>query len=484
VDRRRAPKAVTSRGFCRLAAIAVALAAGLLLVLVDAARAIPPPEPPASLAVVGGSAWRRTNDFDVTWDLPTSLPVVGAGWRLTGAGFDSGARYTPGEQISRLDGLQVPGPGEYSLAVWLRDLKTGEDPSRFATVPLRLDDVPPTLAFEPVAAGEVPAYLIAPIADPLSGPQGGSISYRRAAEPAWRPLPTELLPGGATGTRLVAETPDLAEGVEYLFQADAVDAAGNAATTVLRADGAPMTLRKGDRAAVPRSGRRGGSHRHPGDRAAGAASADTRLVVSLRHGGERGRRLVVPFGAPALLSGRLRRRHGGGLAGRPVRVVVERAGGGRVVERLLTGPAGGFELRLPAGVSRRVRAYFAGSGGLRASRSSSLLLRVRARVSLSAEPSSLRTGEVVRLSGRVATAGAKIPAAGKLVTISYRERETRSWRPVIVTRSDRSGRFHTSYRFRYISGRARIAMRAAAPAEAGWPYAPGYSRAVAITVAG
>jgi hypothetical protein len=55
---------------------------------------------------------------------------------------------------------------------------------------------------------------------------------------------------------------------------------------------------------------------------------------------------------------------------------------------------------------------------------------------------------------------------------------------VLVTRSDHAGRFHARYRFRYLSGPARIRLRAVALSEERWPYAPGASRPVTVAVNG
>ena len=88
------------------------------------------------------------------------------------------------------------------------------------------------------------------------------------------------------------------------------------------------------------------------------------------------------------------------------------------------------------------------------------------------------------LWGRVRARGAPLPRRGKLVAIQYYEDESRLWRPVLVTRSDHSGRFHARYRFRYVTGAARIRLRAVALAEERWPYAPGASRPVFVRVSG
>ena len=77
--------------------------------------------------------------------------------------------------------------------------------------------------------------------------------------------------------------------------------------------------------------------------------------------------------------------------------------------------------------------------------------------------------------------GAPIPRRGKLVAIQYREAATGRWRPVLVTRSDHGGRFRARYRFRYVSGRREIRLRATALAEERWPYAPGASRPLTVS---
>ena len=139
---------------------------------------------------------------------------------------------------------------------------------------------------------------------------------------------------------------------------------------------------------------------------------------------------------------------------------------------------------MPAGPSRRITVAYPGDPGLAGARRSALALRVRGAAILAAAPRRLRTGQSVLLWGRVRTRGAPLPRRGKLVAIQYYEDEARLWRPVLVTRSDHSGRFRARYRFRYITGTARIRLRAVALAEERWPYAPGASRPVTLRVSG
>jgi hypothetical protein len=139
---------------------------------------------------------------------------------------------------------------------------------------------------------------------------------------------------------------------------------------------------------------------------------------------------------------------------------------------------------LPSGTSRRITVSFSGEAGLADARRAALALRVRGTATFHATPVQLRTGQSVRHWGAVRDRGAPLPRRGKLVAIQYYETEAGSWRPVLVTRSDHSGHFHARYRFRYVTGTARIRLRAVALAEERWPYAPGASRPVTVRVSG
>src|SRR6185295_15820540 len=95
--------------------------------------------------------------------------------------------------------------------------------------------------------------------------------------------------------------PELGVGT-FVFRADATDGAGNSASSTLRADGTQMAVRRVPPPHVLR--------------------AKSRLFARLRGGQGRGDSLTVPFGATALLSGRLTRAaDGAGLGDRDVRVV-------------------------------------------------------------------------------------------------------------------------------------------------------------------
>ncbi len=428
------------------------------------------PAHPRSPVIAGGDGWRRVNDFDLSWVNPAQAPaspIAGVGWRMTGPnGFDTGAQFAAGRERATLADLRVPGPGSYSVALWLRDEAGNEAPGSALTVPLRFDELAPTLAFAAGPDAPAPAQLVVAVGDSHSGPAAGAISYRRADSERWLELPTKLAAIAPGAAELRAPTPELGPGT-YVFRAEALDAAGNAASSTLRGDGSRMAVRI--------------------EAPAQLVGVKTRLFARLRGGHGRGESLTVPFAAPALLSGRLTRGDGAGVAGRELRIVA-RPSRGALAERLAitvrTGERGGFELRLAPGPSRRITVAFAGAPGLEPSRRAALVLRVRAGVSLRAARTELRNGETLQLSGFVRSRGASIPRRGKLVAIQYLEQASGRWRPVLVTRSDHDGQFHARYRFRYVSGAARVRLRATVLAEERWPYAPGSSSPVTVDVSG
>lgn len=441
-----------------------------------------PPAHPRDLTIAGGNeSWHRGNDFDLTWvnpDQGPASPIGGASWRITGpAGYDGGAKFVPGHQLGTLQNLFVPRAGIYSLSIWLRDEAGNESASSAASLPLRFDDVPPGVAFEPAVAGDAAATQIqAEINDEHSGPASGEIYYRRLDGQQWTELPAKFQRGAsAEKAVLLARLPgDLGPGT-YVFRADAADAAGNTASSTRRRDGTEMTVRKVAGEPITALKR------------AEPVRGKARIFARLHWHEHSGTELTVPFRTAATLSGRLVDDDGAGLAGRALRVTARPSRGalGQArVEALQTGSHGGFQLQLQAGTSRRIAVAFAGDAHLGPAERSPLTLRVRSGVELKASSSRLRTGESVRFSGRVRSLGAPLPRRGKLVSVQYFEQASRRWRPVLVTRTDHDGHFHARYRFRYISGSAQIRIRAAVLPEERWPYAPGASRPLVLRVTG
>jgi hypothetical protein len=404
-------------------------------------------------------------------------------------------------------------------------------------VQIQVDNSPPEVEFAAAPEGQVAAAA----SDAYSGPAAGTISVRPVDSETWTDLPTTVERSGSRTATLRAQLPDLGGGA-YFFRATATDGAGNGGSAQLRASGSPAEVRR----QVATAGGGSGPASRDGGRAARVHGRPTRLVAYLERGRGRGRidraltmpaaaalafasgrslrspaaagprradgvvpepprgdlgladrrflrpgtggsGLTVDFGAGAGLRGRLTDGRGDGVPNRPVAVVTRAAGGaGGAPERrrVVTDRAGRFALALGPGTSRRVLVAFHGGGGFAPARHRPLALRVRAAVSLTATPPRLRTGQTVTLSGRVRPGAARIPARGKLVTIQYLERASGRWRPALVVRTGARGRFKARYRFRYITGTARIRLRATALPEAGWPYAAGSSSPVTVKVHG
>ena len=441
-----------------------------------------PPAAPRNLRLAGDNGWRRTNDFDLSWSNPDqgpASPIGGASWRIFGpGGFDTHDRFSGGHDLTSLNDLRLPVAGEFVAHVWLRDEAGNESPAAEGLVQLRLDDLPPTVAFVAPDGEGIPEKVSADVSDAHSGPAKGEVTMRRLGTDRWVELSSKLQAGAdPTKARLVATMPEQLDPGTYVFRADVADAAGNKASTTLRADGKEMAVRK----AEPPPERRGALPDGAGKK------AKTRLFAHLRWRRRRGPQVTVPFRGAATLSGRLVDADGAGLAGRRLLVVSRPSRGAlarRNVATVESGSHGGFRLALPAGPSRRITVAYAGEPGLAGSQRPALALRVRGAVSLHAAPAALHTGESVRLWGRVRARGAPLPRRGKLVAIQYYETGARRWRPVLVVRSDHGGRFLTRYRFRYVTGAATIRLRAVALAEERWPYAPGASPPVTVRVSG
>jgi hypothetical protein len=394
--------------------------------------------------------------------------------------------------------------GEHTLRGCATDFSGGRGCA--PDVRIQVDNSAPEVDFGAAPEGQVAAT----VSDPFSGPAAGTIAVRRADSEAWVDLPTTFDGGGAGTATLSAQLPDLSAGA-YFFRATASDGAGNSAAAQFRAAGGPADLRH----QVATAGAGSGPASRGGGRSPGAHGRATHLVAYLAKGGGRARvdrsragpgpagaglagrgflrpgsdrsSLTVDYGTAVEVRGRLTDAHGTAVAGRPVAVVARSAAGsGSAPERrrVVTDHSGRFELRLPPGTSCRVGVSFHGGGGLAPARARSLALRVRAAVSLTATPHRLETGDSVALSGRVRPGPARIPARGKLVTVQYLERSSGRWRPALVVRTGARGRFKARYLFRYITGDARIRLRATALPEAAWPYAAGSSAPVTVEVRG
>jgi len=419
------------------------------------------PASPRSLEVIGGDQWRSNNGFSLTWELPDqgrAAPVTAARYALTGPdGFALGPLDT--DSVDSLSDLQLPAPGEYRIEVWLVDAAGNQARSASARAILRLDDVSPS-AHLLRPGGDRPDLLRSPVSDTHSGPEGGLIQVRRRGSGEWQDLPTSF---DARRSWLTADfDSELRLPGTWEVRATAVDRAGNQTATSRLQDGSHLLLQA-------------------------PAKTGTDLQASLSSGRRKGRDLNVRLGLRAVLTGRLVTSRGRGIPSAQIRVV-QAFNGSRgkdpAIRTVLTDRSGRFRLGLAPGVSRQVTVLYAGSDHFGRSAVGPLRLRVSAGLSLRARPSKLSTGGRVRFSGRVAPARAAREARGSIVQIQYLEAASGRWRPILVTRIGSGGRYRSSYRFRYVTGTARIRLRAQLLSSRGFSWATTVSRPVSVLVKG
>jgi len=211
---------------------------------------------------------------------------------------------------------------------------------------------------------------------------------------------------------------------------------------------------------------------------ANGENASRAASLAVRAGESSGRRVVVPYGRPVAVTGRLTGRAGAPIAGAEVELsTLARGGAWAALPGVVTGADGTFRATIPPGPSRTVRfAYRAFAGDADHADTAELEVAVRSAVRLRATPRALRNGEAVRFRGRVAGA----PAGSRKVVEMQVFQEGR-WLTFGTTRL-RRGRFAYRYRFTRTVRRTRYPFRAIVRADGGWPYETGASRAVTVEV--
>ena len=425
-----------------------------------------PPASPQALAAEGGESWSRSNAFNVRWRNPGAdggSPVAGAEYEICPAGggaCQQGSR--DGADLSSLDGLTVPGPGEWTVRVWLRDA-AGNSDRRTASAPLRLrfDDEAPEAAFLPQDPND-PTRVVVQVSDRFSGLGSGSIELKQSDATAWQPLETKVSDGRATATLDDAHLPD---GV-YELRALVADRAGNVGLTASVTDGSKATVTLPLR--LPTRLRAGG-------------------VGSVRDRRGKLRQVLRPIartrvGGKVRLGGQLTSGNGNPIVGVDV-VVLEQSGEPGSdpvpVATLRTSPKGRFYYVAPPGVTRSVRFHYAGAPTIRAA-NADVPVRVGAVSSLRASRRGLRNGQTARFSGQVK--GGFIPAEGKLVELQVLIRG--AWQTFTTFHTDALGRWRYDYRFGGTTGRVVYTFRVKVPGEATYPYVTGGSLRLKLVVSG
>ena len=180
------------------------------------------------------------------------------------------------------------------------------------------------------------------------------------------------------------------------------------------------------------------------------------------------------------MTGRLVERDGDGIAGAEIRVVSRSSvAPEEVVAVLQTNLHGRFQYRADGRTSRTLRFVYSGSPVVLPAEHA-VSMRVPARSSLEVSRRRALNGQRVVFSGRLKTR--PLPPGGKLVELQARLSDR--WQTFRTTRSNAAGRWAIPYRFKRTRGMQRFRFRAHLPREAGFPFAAGRSRPVAVRVRG
>jgi hypothetical protein len=418
------------------------------------------PDHPRDVTVAGGDGWRPTNDFDVSWQLPPNAgaPIVAAEWDLCLADGSSCAHgTTPGTNVTDIDHIKVPAPGDYTLKIWLRD-SAGNQDRRLAADPvtLRYDDASPTLAFDPPDPND-PTLVAVPATDLGSGVASGVIQMRHQGGGNWLTLPTTVANG-----RLEAHIDDehLGDGV-YELQATATDAAGNQRTTTQRADGSTETI------TLPLR-----------------LKTRMRSGVVVRHGrrAHLARAAYARYGQLVRVRGRISSPEGNPLQDVEVQAWTQIRDGvtpPRLIATVKTTKNGSFTFLVRKGPSRSIKIRYGGTTQIRGV-TKMLSLNVRSVTSMRPNHRRRVNGESVRFHGRIRTG--RIPQHGKIVEVQVFVRG--KWRTFATARAGRRGLWAYDYRFDGTRGNQTYRFRAKVPPETGYPFATGRSHVVRVHVRG
>lgn len=238
-----------------------------------------------------------------------------------------------------------------------------------------------------------------------------------------------------------------------------IDAAGNAATVLDRT----VTVDN-----PPPAGGPNGTN----------ASAQAALAVSWE--ATRSQRLASAYGRAETIVGRLTGADGVPIGAAQVNVLSTSdyiGARAAAMASVRTDADGRFALRVPAdSASRTLSFQYSDQLGAPPAVTKTLVLSVRAGVSLRVAPRTASIGGSIYFSGRLR--GGPIPKGGKSLVLEARS-PGGAWLEFDVIRSSSRGRFHASYRFKF-AGPAKYQFRVLCEAEADYPYTTGASNVVRV----
>lgn len=215
----------------------------------------------------------------------------------------------------------------------------------------------------------------------------------------------------------------------------------------------------------------------------GAGASDVARLEA-RFAASRSAALTVRYGRRVVVSGRLVDGAGAPIRGARLDLVNNVPGAVASVDDdvVRTRQDGSFSFVLPSDVSSRTLAvrYRSHLADIRPVAEAALRLAVRAGLTLAITPRTSHNHGTIRFSGRLR--GRPVPIRGKIVELQARGKGGGRWLTFKTLRTDAAGRFHARYRFRATYGPVTYEFRARSREDAGYPYATGASRIVAVRV--
>ena len=383
---------------------------------------------------------------------------------------------------------------------------------------VRIDESPPSIAFEPDNPSD-PEQVTVDTADGQSGVAEGSVQIRRAGG-AWSSLPTQF-----DGRHLLSRFNDGGLRGAYELQVTACDAVGNCTTT---GRALAMPVRLGSVSSVSfarvvnplhahrvRERVRVGWHwvtiRRNGKKVRVKRGGHVRTITIVHWKPKCGRKRVkvaprrwrvktickrprlvlkskqrVRHGRSVIVHGLLRTAQGLPIGGQPVRVLGAPNNGSYAFFPLTTTTTdanGLWTAKVPAGPSRIIAGVFDGSATLQPSIGRARTIVPAAVKLIRVTPRRIAWGGTVKIVGQLR--GGYLPAAGALVRLRI------GYGKAFVTYGVKEhvrggGRFTTTYRFGagVSSIHRRYWFQIASLPTGDYPYAPARSRAVSVLVGG
>jgi hypothetical protein len=258
------------------------------------------------------------------------------------------------------------------------------------------------------------------------------------------------------------DTTKIGNGVHHLV-VSVVDAAGNAAPVLDRT----LAIDNPPPPGVPGP--------------ANGTNASTRVTLAAGWRGTKKASLTSGYGSSRILTGRLTAPGGAPIGGASLdlRASPSYAGAKPVsMASPRTDANGRFRVRIAPGTSSctlRI-AYRAHLGDALPVATRTLRLNVRAGIVLRVSPHTASVGSGIRFAGHLR--GGPVPQGGKQLVLEAHSPGS-AWIEFKVVRTDASGHFHASYRFKF-AGPADYRFRVRSEAESDFPFAAGASNVVGV----